>query len=190
MNLAFNFFLGLSLIIIMDVRGQESKLLELEGLFLIANYEEMYEEARKDPVNGNLRLSKIPQDILLVQCKLSDKMSIRDVLDSCNLAYLIYSQAVRWSQQNLDSIFSNAVYQTFNYQGITGSTMNPFSGKLTVGKILKGKLFFDISKNDVKFSSHDNTHYKLKIIFEGLEKELNYIDNPHDLGFLRKIELK
>jgi hypothetical protein len=174
----------------MGVRGQNIKFLEQEGLFLIANYEEMYEEARKNPINRNLRTSKIPQDILLVQCKLSDSMSIRDVLDSCNLAHLIYSQAARWSQQNLDSMFSNAVYQTFNYQGITGSAMNPFSGKLTVGKILKGKLFFDISKNDVKFSSHDNTHYKLKIIFEGLEKVLDYIDNPHDLGFLRKIELK
>lgn len=173
----------------MNVRGQEPKLLEMEGLFLIANYQEMYEEFIKDSVNHDLEIPIIPQDILLIPCKLSNSLSIKDVIESCNIAYLVYAQAARWTQPNLEEMFKSANPLLVEYKGITGSALNPFAGRVTQGKLLKGRLFFDVSKNQYMDNTDDKTKYQLSVIFEGLEKKIFYLDNPNDFGYLKKIEI-
>jgi hypothetical protein len=181
----------MTLINFTDAKAQVKGLFEIEGLFLIANYEEMYAELRKDTGHKDLKTPAIPQDILLIPCRLSDidSLSVKEILKSCELAYLIYSQAARWTQKNLDSIFMNAKPVPIKYKGITGSPLNPFVGILTTGKLLKGRLFFDTSRNEHKYGSNDTNKYQLMVVFDDLEKEIVYLDNPFDFGYLKRIEL-
>lgn len=153
--------------------GQQTESFNLKGIIIF-------------PANDTLNRI-VPQDVLLIPYEYSTEKSLAEnVVDCINEnnepGYLIYTQAIRWTQPDVEKFLENMEFITLKLKSIEAPYLNPFGPDEIVCKVFCGEISFGTQKGALKNLTKDNKIYEAILSLAQAEKTIHYFECPKEFG--------
>jgi len=160
------------------LRGQNSDQWTLEGIIIIPSY---------NYIPDSIPKPDIPQDVLIIPCDCKHQSNMKEAIENClaekiELGYLIYFQAIRWTQPEIQNILDKIDKTTISIKNIHGPRLNPFSSQISVSKLIFGKIIFDRKNNKLRDWNTDSEIYQLQVTIFNKIIEIDYVECPKEFG--------
>jgi hypothetical protein len=177
-NLPYLFFL----IMAFNASGQNTESLSLKGIIIF-------------PAEDTLNRI-VPQDVLLLPYDFNQDLSSAEEIINYFLSgttesgYLIYIQAIRWTQPEIEKVMHEAKYENIQLLSIDAPYLNPFGPKEIVCNALVGTVFFEKPLYQQIERVSNTKLYKASLKYSSLQKIIDYMECPKEFGFPKYFLLK
>jgi hypothetical protein len=165
-----------------DVSGQNVESLSLNGVIIF-------------PAEDTLDRI-VPQDVLLLPYDFNQDLSpaeeIRNYFFSETIepGYLIYTQAIRWTQPEIEPVIKEAKYENIQLLSIDGPYLNPFGPKEILCKALVGTIFFEKPSYLQIERASDTILYKASLKYSSRQRIIDYMECPKEFGYPKRFLFK